>query len=824
MRRLFILILICLTHLTLYSQQPGRPSDDAAGVLKTGEITGIIHDSTTDGAIEYATVGIFKKDSSLVSGVVTGPDGKFVFNNIPSGEYYIDANFLGYNRKLIPLSVGPERQGINLGVITLHPNITEIEQVEIVAQRNRVEYKIDKKVVNVASDIASSGGSLVTVLENTPSVEVDVEGNVTLRGSGNFQLLIDGKPSPVQGSEGLQQIPASAVQNLEIITSPSAKYDPDGNAGIINVIMKKQKNSGIGGVINASVGTGDKYTADFILNVKRNRFNYFFGGEYSNMRFHNRGVEERRTFPFDTTTFIFGDIDGVFGREAINIKGGFDYSISENSSLSVNASVGMRHFTRDFNTKKHWLTEPASLDSFYREEGHDTDDDKFYHINVDYLKRYDSHDHQLQASAYFSSQREVEKEQDDVIETDELFIPLVSERGQSRSRTEQPEKELRLELDYTRPLGPGKFETGLQSRWDETEADYIFENYQPLGREWLRDEAISNSLYYLDALQSAYAIYSGPLGRFEYQVGLRAEYDNRRLEQKTTDEVFKYENIHLFPSVYFLRKLNESHQVQVTYTRRIERPRTRDLNPFREFRGSNNVFYGNPELKPEFTNAFELNYQYKFEAGFVSLETYYRATNDKITRINGIDTLSGRQVFTFTSINADRDYALGMELMTNLDLTKWWQLNLTGNVFRYQLNGEVEGNEVTSVSTTWRTNLNTTFRINKNTRFQVTTIYNGPSNTLQGKREGFFMTNLALRKEMLKRQLTVSLSARDVFASGKFAFESEGSTFYTFNRFKREAPVITLNLTFRLNNYRQTGNRRGEEGGPEGGGGMDEMM
>jgi len=466
---------------------------------------------------------------------------------------------------------------------------------------------------------------------------------------------------------------------------------------------------------------------------------------------------------------------------------------------------------------------PASRDSFYLEEGHDTDEDNFYNLNLDFQKRYDNPDHQLQASAYFSSQKEIEKEQDNVRETNDAYLPLANETSQTRSRTEQPERELRLELDYTKPVGSGKFETGLQSRWDQTEADYIFEDFQPLGNEWLRNDTISNSLYYLDAIQSAYAIYSGPLGKFEYQAGVRAEYDNRKLEQKTTNESFTYEKLHLFPSVYITRKFNDAHQLQFTYTRRIQRPRTRELNPFKEFRGTNNVFYGNPALRPEFTNAFELNYQYKFDKGFVSLETYYRATYDKITQINGVDTLSERPVFTFTTTNADRDNALGVELMTNLDLTKWWQLNLTGNVFRYQLNGEVEGNNVTSVSTSWRTNLNSMFKMKWDMRLQITAIYNGPSNTLQGKREGFFITNVAVRKEMLKRQLTISLNARDILATGKFAFESEGNTFYAFNRFRREAPVVTLNLSYRLNNYRQNGNRR-DEGGPEGGGGMGDIM
>jgi iron complex outermembrane receptor protein len=381
-----------------------------------------------------------------------------------------------------------------------------------------------------------------------------------------------------------------------------------------------------------------------------------------------------------------------------------------------------------------------------------------------------------------------------------------------------------MELDYTRPVGKGKFETGLQSRWDNTDADYIFEDYLPLGSEWIQNDTISNSLKYRDAIQSVYAIYSGPLGKFEYQAGLRAEYDHRLLEQKTSSESYTYENIHLFPSVFITRKLSDAHQIQFNYSRRIQRPSERNLNPFKDFRGSNNISFGNPELKPEFTNAFELNYQYTFKKGSISLETYYRETYDKITQINGLDSLYGRPVFTFTMTNADKDYSLGMELMTNIDLTKWWQLNLTGNLFRYQLDGDVDGEAISSVSTTWRTNFNTMFKMKWDTRLQITAIYNGPSKTLQGQRDGFFITNVAMRKELLKKQLTISLNARDIFSTGNFSFTSEGSTFYTYNMFRRESPVITLNVSYRLNNYRQNGNRRDSNGGGSEGGGMDDIM
>lgn len=824
MKQSLILLIFTITFLANnQAQAPDRPGDIIVAE-KAGTIKGSVHDSVTRGAIEYATIGLYRlPDSTLVSGTVTDLSGVFNFKDIPQGTYYLEAAFIGYTRKQIIVRLTPQQPGFNLGTVVLHPDIKQIGEVTVVAQSKQVEYKIDKKVVNVSQDIAASGGSLVNVLENTPSVQVDIDGNVLLRGSGNFQLLIDGKPSVVQGSEGLQQIPASAVQSLEIITSPSAKYDPDGDAGIINVIMKKQKNSGIGGVVNASVGSRNKYTGDFLLNFKQQKFNFYLGGEYANQKNYMENEGERRTYGPDTTTYILSAGDGVFARQSLNLKAGIDYAIDPKSTLSLSGAITDREFNRNFETRNHWYTFPATLDSFYLDESNSTDNSLDYNLNLDFIRKYDDKGHLLQASAYYVFGKENEAENTDVSKTDSDYEIVVVNPLQTRSRTEQPESDLRLELDYARPMGNKLLEVGLQSRWEKSHSDYIYEDFDPEANEWVLNDSISNSLDYLDAIQSAYASLSGPLAGFDYKVGLRAEYDNRSIDQLTSQESYTYEKLHFFPSFFITRKLGEHNQIQFNYSRRIRRPGERDLNPFKQYRGSNNVFYGNPELKPEFTNAFELNYQYTFDKGFVSLETYYRTTDDRITRINGLDTLNGRPVYTFTSTNANKENTLGIELMGNVDLTKWWQLNLTGNLFRYQLTGDVEGSEVNAVSTSWRTNLNSFFKLKWDTRLQVTAVYNGPNKSLQGESKGFFVTNLALRKEFFKRQFIVAVNARDIFSTAAFSFTSEGSSFYTYNKGKRESPVFTINLTYRINNYRQAARRTNGESIDDGGG-MDIVM
>jgi outer membrane receptor protein involved in Fe transport len=818
---LIILIIAFIAQVENYAQAPDAPVEKGAPI-KAGTIRGTIQDSLTNGAIEYATIGLYRlPDSTLVSGTVTDQSGSFSFKGISNGNYYLEAGFIGYTKKHFTINLTAQQSYADLGTVVLHPDIKQIGEVTVVAQNKQVEYKIDKKVVNVSQDISASGGSLVNVLENTPSVQVDIDGNVLLRGSSSFQLLIDGKPSVVQGSEGLQQIPASAVQSLEIITSPSAKYDPDGDAGIINIIMKKQKNTGIGGVVNASVGSRDKYTGDFLLNFRKQKVNFYVGGEYANQKNYNTMEGERRTYGLDTTTYILSSGEGVFTRQSLNLKSGLDYSFNQKSTLSLSGAVTDREFNRSFENMNHWYTVPATLDSFYIDESNGGDKSLDYNLNLDFIKNYDDKGHMLQASVYYVFGKESESEYTNVSKTNSDYEIIASDPLQTRSRTEQPESNLRLELDYARPLGSKLLEVGLQSRWDKSNAQYIYEDYQPTDNEWVQNDSISNSLDYLDALQSAYASLSGPVGKFEYKVGLRAEYDNRSLDQLTSKESYTYEKLHFFPSFYINRKIGENNQIQFNYSRRVRRPDERDLNPFKEYRGSNNVMYGNPELKPEFTNAFELNYQYTFEKGFVSFETYYRTTNDRITRISGIDTLNGKEVYTFTSTNANNDNSLGVELMGNADVTKWWQLNLTGNVFRYQLTGNVDGRDVNSISTSWRTNLNNFFKLKWDTRLQLTAVYNGPNKTLQGEGKGFFVTNVALRKEFLKKQLTVTFNVRDIFRTANRSFTSEGPNFYTYNMNKRESPIFMINLTYRINNYRQAARRSNGSEQEDSGGGMD---
>jgi outer membrane receptor protein involved in Fe transport len=804
MKRFVLLLFWIACGLTVLRIQAQPGGSDPSAMPKNGVISGKVMDEKSGEFIEYAIVSIYKqKDSSLLTGSITDVRGAFIIKDLPYGMYYIEASFMGYNKlRLNKIMITPQKPALNVGDLKIMPALVNIDAVVVTAESNVVEYKIDKKVVTLGQDMTSAGGTVSQALENTPSIEVDIEGNVTLRGSANFKVLIDGKPSVIQGSDALQQIPASSVQSVEIITNPSAKYDPDGAAGIINLVMKKQKQIGFNGIINASVGTRNKYSTDFLLNVRKEKMNFFLGGEYSNFSMYNEGNSEQRIFSGDTTFYTLSDREGVFHRNGYSVKAGADYYISDKSTVTLQGSLGKRSFDMNSESRFHEYSEPLNSNLYYTEENLSPHANRYYNLSLDYRKEYDNPLHELKASVYFAQAVQGENSEINEQFTDSVWQPIAQNTNLSRSREETPEKNIRAQIDYVYPINENsKIEAGLQSRWDMDNGNYTFENFDP-DRGWVNDTTLSNTLDYLDAIQSLYGTFTGKLKKFGYQAGLRAEYDNRYINQVTLSEAYRYEKMHFFPSFYLTYELPKQMQLQISYSRRIERPDEHDLNPFKEYMDNQNVRVGNPGLSPEFTNSFELNYQLPFKKNFISLETFYRRTNNVITHYTEYDTIAG--VFIHTEQNADKDFSLGAELMANLNLTRWWQFNLTGNLFRYTLSGENEGEYVTRSTTSWGGNANLVFKLKWDTRIQLMSMYRGPSITLQGERKGFFFTNFAVRKDLFDKRLSVTLNVRDVFRTSKHSSTSSGSGFYTFNEMRRESPVVMLTLSYRINNYKQS--------------------
>lgn len=820
MKKVLLLILVSLLYannFTYGQAQMARPE----GAPADGGLSGKIVDASSSQPVEYASVAIYRqKDSTLVTGVVTDINGNFSMENLPYGRFYAIVTFIGYKKQTVDnIMINPSSKSPSIGTLKLDPVSTALNEVVVMGNGNQMEYKIDKKVVNISQNIVASGGTVVDALQNTPSVQADVEGNLTLRGSSNFTVLIDGKPSVVQGSEALQQIPAGLVQNVEIITNPSAKYDAEGSAGIINVIMKKQKVKGFNGSISLSAGTNRKNNNNINLNYKYDKWNFSLGADYQDMGFEMNHNSERKYLSEGVLTkdqLINGS--GQFSRGGKGVRAGIEYSIDQKSSLSLSGRYGDRQFQRPMSASYIDYFPVTDQYIYYRSVNSGKSKDEFFSLNLDYLLNISKDGHQLSASAYYSGGSENDPSKTEQDTTDQFGVKLPGQSYTQRVDERGSESELRLKTDYTLPFSEKtKLEAGLQATLEGISAKHF------LYKNEIEDLSQREQLDFDHNINAGYVTFSSFTKIFDYQLGLRVEQENRTVKQLESQQDTTVNRADLFPTIHLSKKLPWDLQVQMSYTRRISRPRHWSLSPLKRYMDPQNVRVGNPGLLPEFTDAYELNLQKKLnELSFVTVEGFYRKTNNPIQQITNV--IDGINYMTVT--NLGKDESLGGEAMLNIGLTKTWTLNGSGSLYHYKLTGDMD--KVKSrTSTNWDLRANTMLRLKTGTTLQLNFMYNAPSVTAQGTRGSFYTTGFAVRQDMLKKKASLTLQFRDWIGNPKFEMTTQTNNFYSFSQMKRETQVITATFTYRINNYKAQNNRRGAEdmnsGGDMGGGEMDMM-
>ncbi|MGM0498488.1 MAG: TonB-dependent receptor domain-containing protein [Bacteroidota bacterium] len=815
MKRITTLLLITLTFLLLLLNESFGQRGERGGSYKPkGKIEGVVLDEQAESPIEYVNAVLFKaKDSTMVDGTVTDVDGKFTLGKVKFGKYYLEFDFVGFRKKIVEdINVNPRNQKFSTDTVYLEQAAHEIEGVEVTGDRVDVEHKVDKKVINVGQDYSAEGGSAVEVLENVPSVEVDVEGNVELRGSGSFRVLINGKPSVLEGSDALQQMAASRIKSIEIITNPSAKYDPEGTAGIINVITKKQKEKGLNGQIKATAGTNDKYDASVNLNYQTGKFNFFGSFDYRDFNFDMDGRSERELYSedSDTTTFINQDVERSMGRSGYSFKTGFDYELTESSTISLSGKLGNFGFGHDMERKTTRAIIPSDIPTNYSVSNSDfLIDHDYYSLSFDYQNEFDEEGHKLDGSIYYSNSASDDENQwaSDITNSE---WEIISENYKERNTETGEEDELQVKLDYTRPTSQGKLEAGYMGSYDYSDNQYEVEQFDFENDNWNTIDDLRNSYDYERLIHALYATYHGEIIDIDYKLGLRGEYTNRQLSQNMMDSTYKIDRFDIFPSAHFSKELNQGEQIFLSYSRRIRRPRSWYLDPFPRQPDQYSKRIGNPDLKPEYTDSYELGYKKSFNKSFFSIESYYRRTTDEIDRIR---TRGENEEMLRTFENLDTETSYGFESMINTSLYKWWDLNANARLYRYTIEGNVTGEDVSAKSNNWNARLTNTFKLPTSTRIQLMAGYRGPSATAQGEREGFLMSSAAIKQSMLDKKLNVTLSVRDLFQTMKHERTSTGDDFREYNRFERESPIFRLSLSYSFNNYKDK--KRGVNGEDE---------
>ncbi len=769
-----------------------------------GVIFGRVFSSEKKVPMEYTNVALYSlPDSALITGGITNKTGAFRFTGLKNGNYYLIAHFIGFKTKKVnKIILDDQHRFVKLPPIFLSPASSTLKGVEVKARQPRISYQIDKKVINVSQDLNAASGTAVDVLENVPSVNVDIEGNVSLRGSSSFTVLINGRPSVLSGSDALQQIPSSAIDKIEVITNPSAKYDPEGVGGIINIILKKDKKLGLNGIASGSVGTRNKYQGNILLSYRKGKINYYVSVDGMNRDMHMKVKLNNQTFRGDTTNYRISNLTGTRSRRGYGVKGGADINFTKKTGLFLSAKVGGYGFGMNNDSKQQIYTLPATLEKYSNSVSNSNRWGNYYTGQAEFQHKFNEHGHQLDLLFFYSTRKSDDSETQSDYITNMNWERLNYIPSQIQTNTYDTSSDMRIKVDYALPVGKkGKFEAGYQTRIANLNGEYNFMNFDTLSGTWVSNSARSSFIKFHRNIYALYVSFKNQYKKLGYEFGLRGEYTDRSVNNLDGTKPFVISRMDYFPSGYLSYKLSKKSQVYASYSRRIDRPGNWSLNPFPMVIDPYNLRVGNPELQPEYIDSFELGTQKSIKKGFLSFETYYRIGRNKISRVVKLDTATG--IMVHTSANLNTDYSLGMEFMANLRPVKWFNLNFSGNIYHYRLQGNVTGSNVSAKSTNWTGRLTASFNLKNNFRIQMMGIYISPSATVQGSRKGFAYTNLALRKDFFKRKLNITLSARDLLGTARYEFQSSGSNFRTYTTMQREWPVISLNVNYIINNYKQ---------------------
>lgn len=810
-QRLLISVFVLLVS-SLFAQQWQGQGQRRGNFF--GTITGYVYDEASQKPIEYANIILYsQRDSSQVTGTVTGKNGVFELTPVRPGNFYMKIHFIGFKSHLVPdIQIRPNNPKVSIGEVALKLAVLSSEGVEVVAEKVAMEYHIDKKVINVSQQSTSISGTAVDVLENVPSVTVDVEGNVSLRGSESFTVLIDGRPSVLDANDALQQIPAGSIENIEIITNPSAKYDPDGTSGIINVLMKKNQGATRSGIVNLNAGSHDRYGGDFVLTLKRDKINYTFGADYNKMNFPGSRYSERETTLGNNTSYIYSSGDDERGFDRYGIRASIDVQVTEKDQFILGGRLGSFEMHNDSESKYNTWNASDLIHSYYTAYNFGTRTRDYYTTHLDYIHKFNDNGHELSGQVYYSS-----RDSDDNSKTEQFDTNDIQTYG-SETIEAGPGEQWRGKLEYTLPIKEkSKFESGYQLRMSESEDVTSRSEYDVDLDAYVYQSLYSYIVNYERTIQSLYGTYSSEFNKLGYQLGLRGEYTDRLIRYKDKAEEFTIDRWDLFPTLHMSYDLAEKRQMMLSYTRRIQRPRGYYLEPFETWMDAYTVRRGNPDLKPEYIDSYEAGFNSYFGRNLFSAEVYYRINNNKIERVRSAYDVD---VTLETVANVGKDYALGSEIMLNILAIKWWNFNWMTNLYQYKVEGQLFDEDFSRESFNWNMRFNNTFKITPSTRFQMNLMYNSPTVSAQGRREGFMMTNIAVRQEFFDHKFSATFQVRDLFQNSKHESWTEGQNYTAYNRFTRDTPFVSMTLTYNINNYKK--DRRNMNGDSVEMEGMDE--
>ncbi|MBK7173454.1 MAG: TonB-dependent receptor [Bacteroidales bacterium] len=814
MKKQNILLIVSIVLLILaggYKTLAGEFTPDPKG----GIINGKIIDAATNKPMEYVNIAVYKaNDSSMVTGTITSENGEFRIEKLPHGDYFVKISFLGFDKhQTEKVTITPNKPVADLGIINMSSSSSNLSEVSVVAEKSKVEYQIDKRVINVDQTAVNKAGSAVNILENTPSIQVDPQGNVTLRGSSDFIVLIDGKPSVLKGSDALKQINAASIKQIEVITNPSAKYDSEGQAGIINIIRKKDYLQGLNGTINTSIGTTDKYTANALINYRKGKVNVFAGVDYADNI--NRGyltINNTSYLPSGNQS-VQETADQYFKNENLTGKVGIDYDLNDKNSFTFSGSYGKQGYDRGTDARYSYQLGSSDIKAFRASSNFMDVTGNVPSLTLDYLHKF-KENHTLSFSSTFSAWdgRDENFLTEQIADENYHVTGLQSDLNYVKDNFNY---QYRFNADYKQPVGKGTLEMGIQYRHEDREDDLRFFNFDVDSNVWIPNEQFTYFLDYLNDIYSGYATYSGTQWGIGYMLGLRSEYFTRQITFTNDTEKYNFDKFMLYPSVHLSKDIKGKHQFQLSYSRRINRPQPWLLNKQPGYVDPYNIFQGSPYLEPEYTDAFELNYRLVYKISTLSIQTYYRNTSNSF---NTLRLLQDDGIMIHQLINTNQQQSYGFEASMDFNLTKWWQLSTGGNLYHYSIESLVENKQNTKDANSWDARLISNFTLKWGTRIQGVGYFQGAGIDAQGNSSGFYTVNLAVNQPIMKGKANIGLSAQNVLNSIKFDYTVKGSSFDNSYQIRAEGPIFMVTASYSFNNFQNKQRGRADDASFKGGG------
>lgn len=807
------LLLCAFTLLLIFTQTVfGQNFQGGNGQFPAiGKITGSVIDSISQKPIEYATISVIGyNDNQTVTGSITDIKGKFVVDKVPFGSYKVKISFIGFSTvTLDSIKIEFQKPFTDLGIQTLTQQTIQMGEVNVTGQKGAIEFAIDKMIVDVEKTLPAAGGSVIDVLKNTPSVNVDMDNNITLRGNSNVTILLDGRPSGVTDPDMLEQMPATSIEKIEIVTNPSAKYDADGTAGIINLISKKTQELNWNGMIQANAGTRDNYGSSINLNFKQGDWNIY--GNYDN-RFNTFGMKgdiDRYTILPTGNINAHQDIRTRYKGFSQNFKIGADYTIDEMNSLGTFILYNNGDGTFNNNSENiNEFTVGGDSSSNYLGKNSAENNRNNFDYSLNYKRKFENPTQELTADFYYSNSKSNEDLNRIMDYTFGSQFPNNS-IDLERTFSDNKNKLTSIKADYVTPVGEtGKFETGAKSIFRIRNINYKVEAFDYNVNNWLNDTTQSNDFEYDEQIHAAYAMYSDNINKFKYQIGLRLEQAITRSEQKTLNSEYKKNYFSIIPTIHLSQEIAEGQELKLSYSRRLNRPPVQMVNPFIRYMDPLNAWAGNPYLKPEYTDSYEFGHNLIIGKSSLFSNVFYRKIHDNINQLTELRE-NNVTVSTFRNISEVTNY--GIELNGFTQLFDWWSINGGYSFYGTKFDPNTTGLTNTNTSSIWNARLTSMINLGWSTDLQFNFFYMSSNITPQSKSKGMFFSDLGLKKSLFDNKLSISFRVSDVFNAMKFRNETNGNNFYSFVNFKPNSQVFTISIQYNINNFMPKFERRNED-------------